>query len=60
MVYLQRFCTVTAKKRGFHLITDVILSSIQKDLSNIKVGLCNLFIQHSSAGLTSHIKFIQI
>ncbi|WP_455499081.1 secondary thiamine-phosphate synthase enzyme YjbQ [Coprobacter sp.] len=38
-----------AFKRGFHLITPLI----QKELSNMpEEGLLNLFIQHTSAGLT--------
>lgn len=38
-----------AFKRGFHLIT----SLVEKELSDLpEEGLCNLFIQHTSAGLT--------
>ena len=36
--------------RGFHLITDAILSRI--DLSGIATGLLNVFIKHTSASLT--------
>ena len=38
------------KKRGFHLITDEILSNI--DISDIKCGTLHLFLKHTSAGLT--------
>lgn len=36
--------------RGFHLITDEILTSI--DLSEIEVGILHVFIKHTSASLT--------
>ncbi|WP_420577425.1 secondary thiamine-phosphate synthase enzyme YjbQ [Ekhidna sp.] len=36
--------------RGFHLITDQILSRV--DLSGIAAGLLNVFIKHTSASLT--------
>lgn len=37
------------RPRGFHLITDEILNKISK---LPKVGMINLFMQHTSAGLT--------
>ncbi len=41
--------TLRARSRGFHLVTD----EIAKNLPALpRVGLLNLFIQHSSAGLT--------
>ncbi len=36
--------------RGFHLITSHILKSIQGH--KIKIGICQVFIQHTSASLT--------
>lgn len=36
--------------RGFHLITDEILSLV--DLSEIEVGILHVFIKHTSASLT--------
>lgn len=36
-------------KRGFHIITNEILNAIDK---LPEVGICNVFIQHTSAGLT--------
>lgn len=45
----QKEIRLKAKSRGFHLITSEILAS----LPNLpKVGLLNLFIQHTSAGIT--------
>lgn len=46
---IQREIRLKAKSRGFHLITSEILSA----LPNLpKLGMVNLFIQHTSAGLT--------
>ncbi len=39
-----------AHSRGFHLITDYIIDIIKDDLP--EVGLLNIFIKHTSAGLT--------
>lgn len=38
-------------RRGFHLITDKLLSQIP-ELRNCEVGLLHVFIQHTSAALT--------
>ncbi len=46
----QQMITLPAKKRGFHLITNEILNSL-KGLHEIKTGLCQVFIQHTSASL---------
>jgi secondary thiamine-phosphate synthase enzyme len=46
----QYTITLKAKARGFHLITDEILSQI--DISNIKIGTLHLFLQHTSASLS--------
>jgi secondary thiamine-phosphate synthase enzyme len=39
-----------AKTKGFHLVTDEIVSNI--DISDISIGTINLFLQHTSASLT--------
>lgn len=39
------------KRRGFHLITAEITRALPQ-LSNIQAGLCQVFIQHTSASLT--------
>ena len=41
--------TLRPRGRGFHLVTDEVLQNLQQ---LPKVGLLNLFIQHTSAGLT--------
>ena len=52
MKWFQHEISITAPSRGCHLITSDIQKTISKDLSQIKVGMCNLFIQHTSASLT--------
>lgn len=39
------------KRRGYHLITDEVVKGIP-ELRNIKTGICQVFIQHTSASLT--------
>ncbi len=39
------------KRRGYHIITDEIVSAIP-ELRNLKTGMCQVFIQHTSASLT--------
>lgn len=47
---IQQFeITLPAFKRGFHLITEVILKNIPKLPEK---GMMNIFIKHTSAGLT--------
>ena len=41
--------TLRPRGRGFHLVTNEVLQNLQQ---LPKVGLLNLFIQHTSAGLT--------
>eukprot|EP00529_Nitzschia_sp_RCC80_P035901 CAMPEP_0113483752 /NCGR_PEP_ID=MMETSP0014_2-20120614/23597_1 /TAXON_ID=2857 /ORGANISM="Nitzschia sp." /LENGTH=158 /DNA_ID=CAMNT_0000377311 /DNA_START=168 /DNA_END=644 /DNA_ORIENTATION=- /assembly_acc=CAM_ASM_000159 len=50
--WFQHEITITAPSRGCHLITSQIQKAISNDLPQIKVGMCNLFIQHTSASLT--------
>jgi len=50
MIFRQELLTIKTKKRGFHLITDDILHTV--NLKGIKVGLLNLFLKHTSASLT--------
>ena len=48
---MQTLVHLAPKSRGFHLITDELLSAIP-ELSQIKTGIAHFFIQHSSASLT--------
>lgn len=51
MKVLQKQITLSAKERGFHLVTNEILEKIP-DLKSISSGIAHIFIQHTSAGLT--------
>jgi secondary thiamine-phosphate synthase enzyme len=51
-MWRQRLVQLSAKKRGFHLITNELLHSIQSDISDISIGLVHFFLQHTSASLT--------
>jgi len=50
MKVIQKEITIKAPSRGFFVITDKILNAI--DISDINVGMLNLFIKHTSASLT--------
>lgn len=52
MMWFQHEITITAPSRGCHLITSQVLKVIEKDIARIKIGMANLFIQHTSASLT--------
>ena len=47
----QTEITLRSRKRGFHLITDEILSQLS-ELNNISCGILHIFIKHSSASIT--------
>ncbi|HZF63376.1 MAG TPA: secondary thiamine-phosphate synthase enzyme YjbQ [Chitinophagaceae bacterium] len=49
-IYQQRI-SLPEKRRGFHLITDDVVSAVPQ-LRTIQAGLCQVFIQHTSASLT--------
>lgn len=51
MVY-QTFITLPEYRRGFHLITGIIEAELRKRPNLPLEGLLNIFIQHTSAGLT--------
>ncbi|MEY0434158.1 secondary thiamine-phosphate synthase enzyme YjbQ [Providencia huaxiensis] len=50
-MWWQKEIQLNAKARGFHLVTEEILRQLP-ELSLIKIGLANIFIQHTSASLT--------
>ncbi|WP_219222586.1 secondary thiamine-phosphate synthase enzyme YjbQ [Pedobacter antarcticus] len=51
MVIYQKNIRIGAKRRGFHLITREI-ETILPEIHHIKSGICQVFIQHTSASLT--------
>ena len=50
-VWLQKTIRLPPFRRGFHLITSHVLEAVP-ELPTIRVGLLNVFIQHTSASLT--------
>ena len=50
MIYQKELC-ISSKPRGFHLITHDVTSSFP-DLKEIKKGILQVFIKHTSASLT--------
>ena len=51
MKLFQYTLTLPPKRRGFHLITDAV-EAAAPGLKQISQGLCQVFIQHTSASLT--------
>src|SRR5690348_3227918 len=51
MKIIQKELTLKARPRGFHIITDEIVSAIP-ELNEIKAGLAHIFIKHTSASLS--------
>jgi len=49
-MWIQKELSLSQKSRGFHLVTDEILTQLP-ELRSISVGLLHLFIQHTSASL---------
>jgi len=51
MNFYQSQIKLNPFSRGFHLITDKVLNSIP-EIKNIKIGILQVFIKHTSASLT--------
>lgn len=51
MKIYQQQIQLNQRRRGFHLITAEVLQSLPQ-VSEIKTGICQVFIQHTSASLT--------
>jgi secondary thiamine-phosphate synthase enzyme len=49
-IWIQRTIELEPRPRGFHLVTREIVDALS-ELSQIKVGLLHLLIQHTSASL---------
>ena len=41
-----------SKRRGYNLITTEVTNAIQKELKTIQIGMCNIFLKHTSASLS--------
>lgn len=51
MKIYQQTLQLKERKRGFHLITTEIIQAFPQ-ISELKTGICQVFIQHTSASLT--------
>lgn len=51
MTMFQQSIVLNKKKRGFHLITQEIVEAVPQ-LTDITIGLCHIFIQHTSASIS--------
>jgi secondary thiamine-phosphate synthase enzyme len=50
-MWLQREISLPERPRGFHLVTDEVVGALP-EMRDVDVGLCHLFILHTSASLT--------
>ena len=51
MTCIQKEITISNKPRGFHSITDEVVSQFP-DIRELQNGICQIFIKHTSASLT--------
>ena len=51
MAWIQQQISVGPYKRGFHLVTQEVVSAVP-EVKNFSMGLAHVFIQHTSASLT--------
>lgn len=50
-MWIQKEIQLKPRNRGFHLVSDEIISQIP-ELRDVKIGLLQVFIKHTSAALT--------
>jgi secondary thiamine-phosphate synthase enzyme len=50
-MWIQREIALPPRPRGFHLITREVVEALP-ELRDLRVGLCHLFLRHTSASLT--------
>ena len=50
-MWIQKKISLEARPRGFHLITNEIISNLP-ELSKFSIGIAHIFIQHTSASLS--------
>lgn len=51
MTWTQHLIDFAPRSRGFHLVTDEVERAVP-EIARLRVGLLNLFLQHTSASLT--------
>lgn len=49
--WFQSRITLKSRSRGFHLITDELVGQLP-DIGSISIGMCHVFLLHTSASLT--------
>jgi thiamine phosphate synthase YjbQ (UPF0047 family) len=52
MKFAQHEVSLGPLKRGCHLVHHDVLKAIQPSLQGYRVGLCHVFLQHTSASIT--------
>ncbi len=50
-MWIQREIVLEPRPRGFHLVTREVVAGLP-ELGTLRVGLCHLLLQHTSASLT--------
>lgn len=50
-MWLQRTITLQPRRRGFHLITDEVLTQLP-EIESLRIGLVHILLQHTSASLS--------
>lgn len=50
-MWFQKVISLKSRSQGCYLITDEVLEAIGAEIKQIEVGICNLFLAHTSAGL---------
>jgi len=56
MNWFQKEIILRPQSRGFHLVTDEVISQLP-EMTNIKIGLAHLLLKHTSASLTINENF---
>jgi secondary thiamine-phosphate synthase enzyme len=51
MKIFQQILDLNQRRRGFHIITTEVVNALPQ-IGEIKTGICQVFIQHTSASLT--------
>lgn len=51
-MWIQREIRLRAVPRGFHLVTDEVTGALP-EIGGLRVGIAHLFLQHTSASLTT-------
>lgn len=51
MTWIQKTIRLKRKPRGIHIVTDELMKSLP-EISSVKTGMANFFLQHTSASLS--------